>query len=123
MPVGIRIAGAIVFTQGVVCLGLGVWLLLRAIANTGDEATFGYALASWFFLLGAAVGAGGAALFVGRRWGRAVAIVMQLLLLPIAVSMFSGSQQFLWGFLLFGVVILTFVLMLTGKSSEWMNAE
>ncbi|WP_149361247.1 hypothetical protein [Lolliginicoccus suaedae] len=123
VPWGIRAAGAIVAAQGATCLGLGAWYAARAIASEGNEARFGIALSSWFLLLGAAVLAGGIALALGKRWGRAVAIVMQLLLLPVVFSMITTSHQYALGFGLGGIVVLTLVLMMSGRSSDWLNAD
>ncbi|WP_049793948.1 hypothetical protein [Hoyosella subflava] len=123
VPPGIRAAGVIVSLQGLVLLGLGAWLLVRAVTGTGGTEVSGYATAGWFVFLGAPVLGGGIALALGKRWGRAIAVVIQLLLLPVVFSLISGSQQYLWGFALGGVVVLTLVLLMSGRSSEWMSAD
>ncbi|MCW4352283.1 hypothetical protein ONR57_03105 [Hoyosella sp. YIM 151337] len=123
VPLGIRAAGAIVSLQGIVLLGLAVWLTARAITKTGGTEVSGFATAGWFLFLGIPVLAAGAALIIGKRWGRSIAVVLQLLLLPVVFSMFTGSHQYVWGFVLGGVVVGTLVLLMTGRSSEWMSEE
>lgn len=122
-PPGIRAAGIIVSVQGIVLLGFAAWLVVRALTRTGGTEVSGYATAGWFVFLGVPVLAAGIALVIGKRWGRSIAVVMQLLLLPVVFSMFSGSHQYVWGFVLGAIVVGTLVLLMTGRSSEWMSAD
>ncbi|MBS2079430.1 hypothetical protein, partial [Mycobacterium tuberculosis] len=53
----------------------------------------GLATAGWFVLVGAGVIAAGRALMLGKRWGRGLAVITQLLLLPVAWYLAVGSHQ------------------------------
>ena len=68
--------------------------------------------------------AAGVALFIGRRWGRAIAIVAQVLLLPVAWSLLTDSDQPACGALLGVVVVATLVLLFSSRAAnQWMAAQ
>lgn len=122
-PATFRSAGALVAVEGVVALAVAVVLVLRSIGGAEQGAANGYGTAGWFAFLGAAVAAAGIALVLGRRWGRALALVVQLLLLPVAWALLTDSHQLLYGVLLGVVVLAVLILLFTPASSQWMAAE
>ena len=123
-PVAFRSAGVLVAAQGAASLIAAVVLLVRAFSGDGDNAVAnGYGTAGWFGVLGVGVGAAGVALILGKRWGRAIATVVQLLLLPVAWSLLTGSHQTAYGIVLGLVVIAVLALLFSPPSSQWMAAE
>ncbi|KQU53573.1 hypothetical protein ASG84_03020 [Rhodococcus sp. Leaf278] len=123
-PATFRSAGVLVAAQGAASLIAAFVLLVRAISGEGDNAVAnGYGTAGWFGVLGMGVGAAGVALILGKRWGRAVATVVQLLLLPVVWSLLTGSHQTVYGVVLGIVVIGVLVLLFSPPSSRWMAAE
>lgn len=122
-PATFRAAGVLVAVEGLVALVAAVVLLTRALGGVEDEAANGYGTAGWFAVIGAAVGAAGIALVVGQRWGRAIALVVQLLLLPVVWALLTDSHQPLYGALLGVGVIAILVLLFSPPSSRWMAAQ
>ncbi|QII00778.1 hypothetical protein BH92_13590 [Rhodococcoides fascians A21d2] len=123
-PATFRSAGVLVAAQGAASLIAAFVLLVRAVSGDGDNAVAnGYGTAGWFGVLGVGVGAAGVALILGKRWGRAIATVVQLLLLPVVWSLLTGSHQTVYGIVLGIVVIGVLVLLFSPPSSRWMAAE
>ena len=123
-PVTFRSAGVLVAAPGAASLIAAVVLLVRAFSGDGDNSVAnGYGTAGWFGVLGVGVGAAGVALILGKRWGRAIATVVQLLLLPVAWSLLTGSHQTAYGIVLGLVVIAVLALLSSPPSSQWMAAE
>ena len=123
-PATFRSAGVLVAAQGAVSLIAAFVLLVRAFSGEGDSTVAnGYGTAGWFGVLGVGVGAAGVALAIGKRWGRAIATVVQLLLLPVVWSLLTGSHQTVYGIVLGIVVIAVLALLFSPPSSRWMAAE
>lgn len=123
VPNTVRWAGALVTLQGVVALGFAVVAVVRGLTGHDQSVTNGYGFAAWISILGGGVLAGGIALLTGRRWGRAIAVLSQLLLLPVAWSLLTDSHQVFLGVVLGGVVLTTLVFLFSGPTSAWMAAE
>ncbi|MGA9873041.1 MAG: hypothetical protein WBQ44_18105 [Rhodococcus sp. (in: high G+C Gram-positive bacteria)] len=122
-PSTFRGAGVLVALEGLVALGAALVLLLRALGGERDAAANGYGTAGWFAIVGVAVSAAGLALVLGKRWGRAIALVVQLLLLPVVWSLLTDSHQPLYGALLGICVLAILILLFSPPSSQWMAAE
>lgn len=122
-PPTFRAAGLLVALEGAVALAASVVLLVRAVRGVEDEVANGYGTAGWFAVVGAVVGAAGVALILGKRWARAIALVVQLLLLPVVWSLLTDSHQPLYGVLLGTGVVAILVLLFSPPSSRWMAAE
>ncbi|MFE3293282.1 hypothetical protein [Rhodococcus sp. NPDC059234] len=122
-PTTVRVAGALVGLEGVVALVVAVVLVIRALLGEDQSTASGYGTAGWLVILGGAVLAAGIALFVGKRWGRAIAVVAQLLMLPFVWSLLTDSHQLLLG-IAFGVVVVpALVLLFSAPTSRWMAQE
>jgi hypothetical protein len=89
----VRGAGLIVAVQGVAALVVAVLLVVRGIAGADQRVVNGLGTAVWFVLVGGVVLAAGRALMLGKRWGRGLAVVTELLLLPVAWYLAVGSHQ------------------------------
>jgi len=92
-PAVVRGAGLLVAVQGVAALMVAVVLVVRGIAGADQHVVNGLGTAVWFVLVGGVVLAAGRALMVGKRWGRGLAVITQLLLLPVAWYLAVGSHQ------------------------------
>jgi len=86
-------------------------LVVRGIAGADQRVVSGLGTAVWFVLVGGVVLAAGRALVLGKRWGRGLAVVTQLLLLPVAWYLTVGSRQPAFG-IPAGIVALTALILL-----------
>ncbi len=118
-PTSVRWAGGLVALEGVIALLAVVVLTVRGLRGADQSLVSGYGTAAWFAILGGAVLAAGVALLLGRRWGRTIALMAQLLLLPVTWYVFT-SHQMLWGVALGIVVISALVMLLSASTSRWM---
>ena len=91
-PTAIRVAGAVTALEGAIAVIVAAVLVIRGLAGHEDVAISGYGTAAWFGIIGGGVLLGGVALLTGRRWGRAIAMVAQILLLPVAYYLFTSHQ-------------------------------
>lgn len=121
VPASVRWAGGLVTLEGIVALAAVVVLTVRGLLGADQSVVSGYGTAVWFAVLGGAVLAAGLALLLGRRWGRTIALVAQLLLLPVTWYVLT-SHQMLWGIVLGSVVVSALVLLFVGSTSRWMAA-
>ncbi|MGZ4562810.1 MAG: hypothetical protein ACXVX6_04365 [Mycobacterium sp.] len=92
-PAAVRGAGLLAVVQGVAALVLAAVLVVRGVAGADQRVVNGVGTAVFFVLVGAVVLAAGRALMVGKRWGRGLAVITQLLLLPVAWYMTVDSHR------------------------------
>lgn len=109
--------------QGLVAAGFAVVAVVRGATGHDQSITNGYGFAAWVAILGGAVLAAGIALLTGRRWGRAIAVVAQLLLLPVAWSLLTDSHQVALGVVLGIVVLGALGCLFSAPTSRWMALE
>jgi hypothetical protein len=117
VPPVVRGTGVVVLLEGVAALMFAVALAIGGAR--GGDARISYGTAGWFVLTGSAVLAAGWALWRGRRWGRGVAVFVQLLLLGVAWYMLSGSHRPEFGVPLGVVALLTLALLFSGPALKW----
>jgi len=118
-PSTVRRAGLLVALEGAVAVGFAIFLLVRGLLGYDQSVTSGYGTALWFAILGGAVLAAGVGLLLGQRWGRTIALMAQLLLLPVTWYVFTSHRWF-WGVLLGAVVVSALVMLFAGSTSRWM---
>lgn len=118
-PRSVRWAGISIAVQGVVGLISAAVLVIRALGGHHESFASGYGLAMWCGLIGLALLAGGLALLRGKRWGRGIAVVAQLLLLPVAYSLLTESHLPALGVPLAFWALGTLVSLFTGPAVEW----
>ncbi|MEV6429421.1 hypothetical protein [Nocardia sp. NPDC051463] len=123
VPTTVRGAGGLVTLEGGAAVVAAIVLVVRGLLGHDQSATSGYGTAAWFGILGGAVLAAGIGLLLGHRWGRAIAVIAQLLLLPVTWSLLTDSHQPIYGVLLGVVVIAALVLLFAPPSSRWMAQE
>ncbi|WP_276080677.1 hypothetical protein [Mycobacterium parmense] len=119
VPAVVRAAGVIVAVQGLAALAMAVVLVVRGAAGADQRVVNGLGTAVWFVLVGAVVLAAGRALTFGKRWGRGLAVVTELLLLPVAWYLAVSSHRAAFGLPL-GVLALTvLVLLFSPAAVRW----
>jgi hypothetical protein len=117
VPPVVRGTGVVVALEGLVALLFALALALSGIR--GADAKVAYGTAGMFVLIAAALLAAGWALFRGRRAARGVAVFAQLLILPLAYYMLSGSHRPELGVPLGAVALVTLVLLFSGPALKW----
>ncbi len=122
-PTAVRRGGAIVALEGLGAIAIAVILWVHAAGGTQESFISGYGTGAWFAILGAGVLAGGIALVSGRRWGRAIAVVAQILLIPVAFALLTDSGQPQFGAPLLVVVVIVLVLLFSPSSVRWLAAD
>lgn len=123
VPGTVRGAGGLVTLEGAVAVIVAVVLVVRGLLGHDQTAVSGYGTAAWFCVLGGGVLAAGIALLLGHRWGRAVGVLANLLLLPVVWSLLTDSHQPLLGTVLGVVVVSALVLLFSPPTSRWMARE
>ncbi|MFI5777746.1 hypothetical protein [Nocardia sp. NPDC051570] len=117
-PATVRGAGAVAALEGLT--GVIIAIVLVAQGTKGSEsAAQAYGTAGYFAILAGAVLAAGIALYFGRRWGRAIVVLTQILLLPVAWYMFSSHRPEL-AVPVGLAALITLVLIFSPPSTRWM---
>ncbi|MGV0814345.1 hypothetical protein ABQF34_20460 [Mycolicibacterium boenickei] len=119
-PPAIRYAGFLTAAEGVAALIMAVVLLVRALGGADQQIVSGYGTAVWFLLIGGGVLAGGWALITGRRWGRGIAVLTNLLLLPVAWYVIT-SHHVVYGVLLGLFALVTLGLLFSPSAVDWIT--
>jgi peptidoglycan/LPS O-acetylase OafA/YrhL len=115
----VRGAGLIVAVQGAAGLLMAAVLTIRRLGGADQRGINGLGTALWFALVGAAVLAAGYALISGKRWGRGLAIFTQLLLLPVAWYLVTGSHRPQFGIPLGVVAVAVLTALFTPAGVRW----
>ncbi|MTE12718.1 hypothetical protein [Nocardia aurantiaca] len=92
VPVTVRVAGALVALEGALGLVAMVVLIIVGVNGSAQSPKNSYLTAGYAAILGGAVFAAGIGLLRGKRWGRAIATLTQLLLLGVAYYMFTSDR-------------------------------
>ncbi len=121
-PPAVRYAGFLTAAEGVAALIMAVVLLVRAFAGADQHIVNGYGTAVWFILIGGGVLAGGWALITARRWGRGIAVLTNLLLLPVAWYVVT-SHHVVYGVLVALLAIVTLGLLFSPSAVQWITSR
>lgn len=100
IPTPVRIAGWISAVQGFVGVLTAVALIVRAVEGHREETVVisGYATAAWFVILGGGLMAAGVGLLRGRRWGRGLVLIAELLILvAVGSTLFGATESAIFG--------------------------
>ena len=122
-PNTVRCAGLVVAVEGVIALIVAIVLVVRAVRGADQHVDNGYGTAAWFLVIGGAVLAAGWALVTGRRWGRGIAVVAQLLFLPVAWYLGVGSHQLAYGIGVALAAVVTLGLLVTPSAMGWASGR
>ncbi|MQY28278.1 hypothetical protein [Nocardia aurantia] len=118
-PGTVRAAGALAALEGLIGVIIAIVLVVQGATGGGHSAGEVYGTAAWFVILAGAVLAAGIGLYRGRRWGRAIAVIAQILLLPVAWYMLS-SHRYDLGIPVGLGALVTLGLLFAPASTEWM---
>lgn len=91
-PVTLLIAAVVVALEGLVALGLGIYVGVESLTGRPDNLTTAIAESAFGVLIGAGllwVAWGG--LFKAERWGRAPGVLTQIFMLPVAVTLMESG--------------------------------
>ena len=121
-PSTVRYAGFVVLAEGVVGLAVAALLVVRAVGGADQHVVNGYGTAAWFAIIAAAVLAGGWALVRDRRWGRGIAVFLNLLLLPVAWYVY-GSHQAAYAVALSAVAVAVLGLLFSPSAVRWASGR
>ena len=118
MPV--RASALLVLLEAV---GVVVMSVIIVVSGIGNGAAVGQLLsqAAFFVVLALGMGACGAALLGGRRWGRTPTIVVQLVLAAIGYWMAVPSGRPVLGIGLILLALITGGLLVTPAANDWIN--
>ncbi|MBB5774519.1 hypothetical protein [Nonomuraea jabiensis] len=92
-PVTLVIAAAIVALEGLVALGLGIYVAVETLVSAPANLTTAIAESAFGVLVGAGllwVAWGG--LFKMERWGRSPGVLTQIFMVPISVTLIQSGQ-------------------------------
>ncbi|ADG77744.1 Integral membrane protein OS=Tsukamurella paurometabola (strain ATCC 8368 / DSM / CCUG 35730/ CIP 100753 / JCM 10117 / KCTC 9821 / NBRC 16120 / NCIMB 702349/ NCTC 13040) OX=521096 GN=Tpau_1112 PE=4 SV=1 [Tsukamurella paurometabola] len=122
-PGTVRAAGVIVGLEGIVALGWGVLELIRGITGAAESSRGAYGMAFWMLPIGSAVLAGGIALLQGKRWGRTLGVLTNLLLgfAGISGAFSQGRPEVGVPMIIVAVVVLG--LMFSPPTVAWLEGE
>lgn len=123
VPGTVRGAGGLVALEGAVAVIVAIVLVVRGLLGHEQTVVNGYGTAAWFCVLGGGVLAAGLGLLFGHRWGRAIAVIAQLLLLPVVWSLLTDSHQPLFGGVLGMVVVAALGLLFSPPTTRWLARQ
>lgn len=118
----IRVAGALTTLEGVLALIVAAVLVIRGLTEDRHDAFNGIGTALWLAIIFGGVLAGGVALVTGRRWGRAISVVAQILLLPVSYYLFTSHQP-LWAVPLGLLALITLGFLFAPASLRWIAGD
>ncbi|KWX21320.1 membrane protein [Mycolicibacterium wolinskyi] len=121
-PPAVRYAGFLTAAEGVAAFVMAVVLVVRAVGGADQHIVSGYGTAIWFVLIGGGVLAGGWALITGRRWGRGIAVLTNLLLLPVAWYVVT-SHHIVYGVMVGLLAVVTLGLLFSPSAVEWLTSR
>ncbi|MEV4204156.1 hypothetical protein [Nocardia salmonicida] len=119
----VRLAGGLVSLEGLAGVATAIVLIVRALTGHDQSAASGVGTAIWFGVLFGGVLAAGIGLLRGKRWGRAIAVIANVLLVPVAWSLLTDSHQPLWGSLLGLVAVAGLVTLFAPATSRFMAQD
>ena len=118
-PAGLRVAGLIAAIEGAVGLVVAAVLVARGLGGADQRVVNGYGTAIFFAVAGSGVLAAGVALATGKRWGRGLVVFTQLLLLPVAWYLTTGSHRPMFGVPVAVVAVSALALLFSPSSVRW----
>ncbi len=108
--------------EGVAAVIVGVVELIVGLTGHATSARGAYGLTFWLVPMGAAVLAGGWALWTGHRWGRTLGVLTNLLLLPVGYQMIFPSHQPVLGIPVLVLAVAVLVLLFSPATVAWLDA-
>ncbi len=109
--------------EGLAGVTAAVWYVVSGLLGTDEPGMNKFGTAGWFAVMGSAVLAAGWALWMGRRWGRGLAVFAQLILLGVAWYVGVGSGQWLAGVAVAVVALAILALLFSPSALQWAGAQ
>ncbi|MFI6298302.1 hypothetical protein ACIBEJ_42395 [Nonomuraea sp. NPDC050790] len=117
------VAAAVVALEGLVALGLGIYVAVEAVVGRPESMTSAVAEAGFGLLVGAGllwVAWGG--LLKAERWGRAPSVLTQIFVIPVAVTLIQADRPAL-GFPLMAVALVGLGVLLAPPTTKALYGE
>ncbi|MGE2713237.1 hypothetical protein ACQI4L_04175 [Mycolicibacterium litorale] len=122
-PTTVRQAAVLVAIEGAAGVVAALVYLVSGFSRAEEAGLNKFGTAAWFAIIGGAVLAAGWALWTGRRWGRGIAVMAQLLLLPVTWYVAVGSHQWFYGIPVAGVALTALLLLFSPSALQWLGAQ
>lgn len=122
VPKTLRWVGFGTAAQGSLGLIVAVIFVVREALGHKEIAISGYGTAIWFVVIGGSVFAGGVALIRGRRWGRAISLMAQILLLPVSYYLVTSGLPAI-GIPVAILAVVLLALLFAPASVTWLEAS
>ncbi|WP_043624304.1 hypothetical protein [Nonomuraea candida] len=92
-PLTLLIAASVVALEGLIALGLGVFVAVETLTGRPDDLTTALAEAVFGLLIGAGLlWVAGGGLLRKERWGRAPGVLTQIFMLPVGGTLITSGQ-------------------------------
>ncbi|MCF6470198.1 hypothetical protein FAF44_17600 [Nonomuraea sp. MG754425] len=117
-PLTLLTAAAVVALEGLIALGLGVFVIVQTLIGAPADITAALAEAAFGLLIGAGllwVAWGG--LYMRERWGRSPAVLAQIFMLPVGGTLVTSGQPQL-GIPLIAVALAGLVTLLSPPTTQ-----
>jgi len=101
---------------------VAVIFIVREALGHKEVAISGYGTAMWFVVIGGSVFAGGIALIRGKRWGRAISLMAQILLLPVSYYLYTSGLPAI-GIPVAILAVVLLALLFAPASVTWLEAS
>ncbi|BBY17168.1 hypothetical protein [Mycolicibacterium litorale] len=122
-PSTVRQAAVLVALEGAAGVVAALVYLVSGFSGAEEAGLNKFGTAVWFALVGGAVLAAAWALWTGRRWGRGIAVMAQLLLLPVTWYVAVGSHQWFYGIPVALVALTALLLLFSPSALQWLGAQ
>lgn len=122
-PASVRQAAIVVSLEGLAGVVAAVWYAVSGLLGTDEPGMNKFGTAGWFVIMGSAILAAGWALWMGRRWGRGLAVFAQLILLGVAWYIGVGSGQWLPGVAVAVMALAVLALLFSPSALQWAGAH
>ncbi|MEU0566337.1 hypothetical protein ABZ297_13195 [Nonomuraea sp. NPDC005983] len=92
-PLTLIIAAAVVALEGLVALGLGLYVAVETLLGKPENLTSALAEAAFGVLIGAGLlWVAGGGLFRVERWGRSPGVLAQIFMIPVAITLIQSDK-------------------------------
>ncbi|BCI52174.1 hypothetical protein NIIDNTM18_14520 [Mycolicibacterium litorale] len=122
-PTTVRQAAVLVALEGAAGVAAALVYLVSGFSGAEEAGLNKFGTAAWFAIIGGAVLGAGWALWSGRRWGRGIAVMAQLLLLPVTWYVAVGSHQWFYGIPVAAVAVTALLLLFSPSALQWLGAQ
>ncbi|MGW7480699.1 hypothetical protein ACWGH8_19115 [Nonomuraea muscovyensis] len=122
-PLSLVVAAVVVALEGLVAVGLGGYVVVETLRGAAGDVTTAIAEAVFGLLIGAGllwVAWGG--LLRAERWGRAPAVLTQIFMIPVSVTLIQSDQPQL-GIPLLAVALVGLVSLLAPPTTHALIGE